>query len=103
MKILLALIIAFVSGVVFADGVDFNTSNPYTSSNNPYTSSNNPYTSNNNPYSNDNNPYNQSSTRIIRDNSGQPTGYAVPKADGGTNYFNYGSTGRTGYQSGGSR
>ena len=94
MKILLALIIAFVSGVVFADGVDFNTSNPYTSSNNPYTS-------NNNPYSNDNNPYNQSSTRIIRDNSGQPTGYAVPKADGGTNYFNYGSTGRTGYQSGG--
>ena len=96
MKILLALIIAFVSGVVFADGVDFNTSNPYTSSNNPYTS-------NNNPYSNDNNPYNQSSTRIIRDNSGQPTGYAVPKADGGTNYFNYGSTGRTGYQSGGSR
>ena len=94
MKILLAFILAFVSGAVFADGTDFNTSNPYTSSNNPYTS-------NNNPYSNDNNPYNQSSTRIIRDNSGQPTGYAVPKADGGTNYFNYGSTGRTGYQSGG--
>ena len=94
MKILLAFILAFASGVVFADGTDFNTSNPYTSSNNPYTS-------NNNPYSNDNNPYNQSSTRIIRDNSGQPTGYAVPKADGGTNYFNYGSTGRTGYQSGG--
>ena len=93
MKIIIIILVC-ASGVVFADGTDFNTSNPYTSSNNPYTS-------NNNPYSNDNNPYNQSSTRIIRDNSGQPTGYAVPKADGGTNYFNYGSTGRTGYQSGG--
>ena len=110
MKVLIALIIAFVSGVVFADGVDFNTSNPYTYSNNPYTSSNNPYTSSNNPYtsdnnrySNDNNPYNQSSTRIIRDNSGQPIGYAVPKKDGGTNYFSYDSTERKGYQSGGSK
>jgi hypothetical protein len=103
MKVLIALIIAFVSGVVFADGVDFNTSSPYTHSNNPYTSSNNPYTSDNNRYSNDNNPYNQSSTRIIRDNSGQPIGYAVPKKDGGTNYFSYDSTERKGYQSGGSK
>ena len=57
MKIIIIILVC-ASGAVLADGVDFNTSSPYTHSNNPYTSSNNPYTSDNNRYSNDNNPYN---------------------------------------------
>ena len=28
-----------------------------------------------------------SSDRIMRDNSGNPTGYAVPKSDGGANIY----------------
>ena len=102
MKIIIIILVC-ASGAVLADGVDFNTSNPYTYSNNPYTNSNNPYAPDNNRYNNDNNPYNQNSQRIIRDNSGQPIGYAVPKKDGGTNYFSYGSTERKGYQSGASK
>ena len=47
MKIIIIILVC-ASGAVLADGVDFNTSSPYTHSNNPYTSSNNPYTSDNN-------------------------------------------------------
>jgi hypothetical protein len=36
----------------------------------------------------DNNSNNWDSNRIIRNPDGNATGYAVPKADGGINYFN---------------
>ena len=56
-----------------------------------------PYHSNNNPYNSLNNPYNSSSNRIIRDEDGRATGYAVPRSDGGVNYFDSNGN-RTGYQ-----
>jgi len=44
----------------------------------------------------ENSPSNFGNTRITRDESGQPTGYAVPKADGGVNFYTP-SGQRTGY------
>ena len=38
-----------------------------------------PYNWNNSPYNWNNSPYNLNSTRIIRDNYGNTTGYIVPK------------------------
>ena len=35
----------------------------------------------------ENNPNNWDSDRVIRDNSGNPTGYTVPKSNGGTNIY----------------
>jgi hypothetical protein len=45
----------------------------------------------------ENNPININSDRIIRDSSGEATGYAVPKADGGVNYYDLQGN-RQGYQ-----
>ena len=36
----------------------------------------------------ENSPMNYNSNRIIRDDSGNATGYAVPKANGGLNIYN---------------
>ena len=41
----------------------------------------------NSPNNWENSPNNWNSDRIIRDNSGNPTGYAVPKSDGGANIY----------------
>ena len=43
---------------------------------------------NNNPNNWENNPSNWSSDRIIRDNNGDTTGYAVPNSNGVTNIYN---------------
>ena len=45
----------------------------------------------------DNLRYRMDADNIIRDESGQPMGYSVPKIGGGTNYFLYGHGGRFGY------
>jgi hypothetical protein len=42
----------------------------------------------NNPNNWENNPSNWSSDRIIRDNNGDATGYAVPNSNGVTNIYN---------------
>lgn len=52
---------------------------------------------NNSPLNYQNSPLNYNSERVIRDNSGQATGYAVPKPDGGVNYFDLEGN-REGYQ-----
>jgi hypothetical protein len=39
-----------------------------------------------------NSKHNLESNRLIRDSSGKPIGYAVPKSDGGTNYFDFDGT-----------
>ena len=41
----------------------------------------------NSPNNWENNPNNWDSDRVIRDNSGNPTGYTVPKYNGGTNIY----------------
>lgn len=51
----------------------------------------------NSPMNMENNPININSDRIIRDNSGEATGYAVPKPDGGVNYYDFQGN-RQGYQ-----
>ncbi|MEY4961289.1 MAG: hypothetical protein RL610_1468 [Pseudomonadota bacterium] len=72
---------------------------PYDPSNNPYSYDNNPYNSTNNPYNSENNPYKSGgNSRVIRDNEGNATGYAVPRPDGGVNFFDYKTGNRTGYQ-----
>ena len=50
---------------------------------------NNPNNWQNSPNNWENNPNNWSSDRIIRDNSGNPTGYVVPKSDGGANIYDF--------------
>jgi hypothetical protein len=50
----------------------------------------------NSPNNWDNSPNKYGNTRIIRDSNGDPQGYAVPKEDGGVNYYDtYGN--RRGY------
>jgi hypothetical protein len=95
------LVSTFSSSVFAQQG--YGEDSPYHSNNNPYASENNPYNSNNNPYNSNNNPYNSNSNRIIRDENGRATGYAVPRSDGGVNYFDYSGEGRKGYTSGKNR
>ena len=48
-----------------------------------------PYNWDNSEQNWDNSSNNWNSDRIIRDNSGNPTGYAVPKSDGGANIYDF--------------
>ena len=73
------------SGVAIAQS-DWNSS-PYNYKNSPYNYENSPYNYKNSPYNYDNSPYKSNNDRIIRDNQGRAKGYAVPKEDGGTNYY----------------
>ena len=61
--------------------------NPMNYANNPLNYQNSPLNYNNSPMNWENNPMNLNSHRIIRDNSGRAMGYAVPKPDGGVNYY----------------
>jgi hypothetical protein len=36
-----------------------------------------------------NSKHNLESNRVVRDSSGKPIGYAVPKSDGGANFFDF--------------
>lgn len=69
---------------------------PYNYRNSPFNHQNSPYNYNNSRFNPRNSPYGNSD-RIIRDNRGRATGYAVPKKDGGTNYFDSKGN-RTGYR-----
>ena len=96
MKNLIILTILIIFTFCWTQG--FADSNPYSAANNPYSAQNNPYSTNNNQYSSENNRYNTNNTRIIRNGSGEAMGYAVPRSDGGTNYYSY-DGGYIGYQS----
>ena len=87
-----SLAIAFVVLLLFSGAAvaqtDWNSS-PYTWKNSPYNFDNSPHNFKNSPYNWDNSPYKWNNDRIIRDNQGRATGYAVPKEDGGVNYYDF--------------
>ena len=60
---------------------------PYNWDNSEHNWDNSPNNWENSPNNWENNPNNLNSDRIIRDNSGNPTGYAVPKPNGGANIY----------------
>jgi hypothetical protein len=60
---------------------------PYNWDNSEHNWDNNSNNWNNSPNNWENSPNNWNSDRIIRDNNGNPTGYTVPKSDGGANIY----------------
>ena len=62
-------------------------SSPSNFDNSPSNFENSPSNFNNSPSNWENSPSNLNSDRIVRDPDGQAMGYAVPKPDGGVNYF----------------
>lgn len=94
---LLAALIGILSTVtVEADITSWNNS-PYNYQNSEMNYENSPMNYNNSPMNYENSPMNYNSERIIRDNTGEAMGYAVPKSDGGVNYFDMEGH-REGYQ-----
>ena len=90
-----------VSQVSIADITNWE-NNPMNYENSEMNYENSPMNYNNSPMNYQNNPMNYNSDRIVRDNSGHAMGYAVPKPDGGVNYFDMQGH-REGYQGPGSR
>jgi hypothetical protein len=78
--------VALVSISVTAGAVDFNSS-PLNFQNSPLNFQNSPQNFQNSPQNFQNSPQKYNNNRIIRDTSGQPQGYAVPRRDGGINYY----------------
>lgn len=93
MKAMLAALLLCVSGMAVAE--DWNSS-PYNWDNSQYNWNNSPYNWNNSPNNWDNNPNRWGNERTIRDNNGNPTGYAVPTPNGGVNFYDNQGT-RRGY------
>jgi hypothetical protein len=90
---LLAIIPAL--SVNLAAAQSFNSS-PYNFQNSPYNFQNSPYNFNNSPNNFNNSPYNMNSRNGIYDSNGNRQGYAVPRSDGGVNFFDNNGN-RTGY------
>ena len=80
------LLLILFCGFAHADG--FWDSSPYNWENNSLNWDNSSFNWENNSLNWDNSPSNWNSNRIIRNTDGDATGYAVPKIDGGVNYFN---------------
>jgi hypothetical protein len=99
MKSLAIVCVVFLlfSGTAVAQ-TDWNSS-PYNWENSPYNWENSPHNFKNSPYNWDNSPYKWNNDRIIRDNQGRAKGYAVPREDGGTNYYDFDGN-RRGYKPG---
>lgn len=93
MKAPLAIFVLMLSFSAVAE--DYNSS-PNKYENNPNNYENSPYNYKNSPNNYDNSSSKYGNDRIIRDNEGNATGYAVPKEDGGVNFYNN-DGGRTGY------
>ncbi len=93
--------LASTHSITLADVTDYNNS-PYNYENSEMNYENSPMNYNNSPLNYQNSPLNYNSDRIVRDNSGHAMGYAVPKPDGGVNYFDMQGH-REGYQGPGSR
>ncbi len=92
MKILLLLLI--LSSAAYA--YDPLSGSPYNIDNNMYNPENSSLNPENSPLNPENSTLNPYSERIIRDPNGNPTGYAVPKDNGGVNFFDNNGN-RTGY------
>jgi hypothetical protein len=93
---LTALAAILAGPIVQADITSWNNS-PMNYQNSEMNYENSPLNYNNSPMNYENSSLNYNSERIIRDNSGQAIGYAVPKSDGGVNYFDMEGH-REGYQ-----
>lgn len=84
MKVLILSALLVVSLNAFSN--DWNSSpNNWDNSTNNW--DNSPNNWKNSPNNWDNSPNNYGNTRIIRNNNGEPQGYAVPKSNGGVNYY----------------
>lgn len=71
-----------------AGAQDWNSS-PDNWDNSPQNWDNSPHNWKNSPDNWDNSPNRWGNERIVRDSDGNPIGYAVPKTDGGVNYFDF--------------
>lgn len=91
----LIIIIAVVLFSTVAGAQDWNSS-PQNWENSPSNWQNSPNNWNNNPNNWDNSPQKWGNDRIVRDTRGNPTGYVVPKQDGGVNMYDLKGN-RTGY------
>ena len=88
MKCIFAFIVIlfFIFMPSFATAQDWRSS-PLNWKNNQVNWENSPLNWRNNPQNWQNSPMRWGNERIIRDNNGKLTGYAVPKRDGGVNFF----------------
>ena len=96
----LAILFTFLllfSGAAIAQ-TDSNSS-PFNPKNSPFNPDNSSFNPKNSPFNPDNSQFKPNNDRIIRDNQGRATGYAVPKDDGGTNYYDLDGN-RQGYKPG---
>lgn len=93
--LLIGLLAAAALTAMPAAAQDWN-SNPANWKNNPGNWQNSPSNWRNNPGNWENSPSRYGNDRIIRDNEGNARGYAVPKDDGGVNFFDF-SGNRRGY------
>jgi hypothetical protein len=91
--IIFAALVSFMSANVVAQ--DWNSS-PNNWDNSPNNWENSPNNWNNSPNNWNNSPNNFGNERIIRDVDGSVKGYAVPKANGGVNFYDNQGT-RKGY------
>ncbi|GEM_PF-1667514 len=80
--------IVIISAFGLAAAQDWNSS-PYNWNNSQYNWKNSPYNWKNSPNNWQNSQYKWGNDRIIRDNNGNPAGYAVPKDDGGINIYDF--------------
>ena len=94
MKKVIVFLVLFLAVPCF--GQDYESS-PFNYDNSPYNYENSPYNYRNSRDNWDNSPYKWGNDRIIRDNDGNPQGYAVPKRDGGVNFFDLDGN-RKGYE-----
>lgn len=82
-------LLVFLLGISFSTGVvaqDWNSS-PNNWQNNSNNWENSPNNWKNSPNNWENSPSKWGNERVIRDNAGNPAGYAVPKQDGGVNFY----------------
>ena len=82
----LVLVLAFTSSSVFS-GVTSWEDSPYNWDNSEHNWDNSSNNWENSPNNWENNPNNWDSDRVIRDNDGNATGYAVPNSNGVTNIY----------------
>jgi hypothetical protein len=85
-RLLSLMLLTAMAGPGLADSTLWNNS-PLNYENSPYNYENSSSNYNNSPMNWENSRSNVSSDRIIRNNEGEAIGYAVPKRDGGVNFF----------------
>ena len=92
MKAIIGLLILIALTLLFSSAASAQTdwdSSPHNWKNSESNWENNSSNWKNSPDNWENSPHKHNNDRIIRDNEGKATGYAVPKDDGGTNYYDF--------------